>query len=370
MNNQQFPMLMSPATLGPLALANRMWMAPMTRSRANPDGTPGEHMATYYAQRATAGLMVSEATNVSMGAIGSPLTPGLFTQAQVQGWKGVTSAVHAAGGRIFAQLWHTGRVGHSSVRGGALPAAPSALAIHGQQHFTGQGMADYEVPRELSLAEVRSTIADFGQAAANAKAAGFDGVELHGAFGYLPNQFLVDGANQRTDEYGGSVAKRCRFVLEVMQALIGVWGTERVGIKLSPVIPFNGMIDSNPLVLFTHLLGELDGLRPCYVHLMNPLFPLDAFPDWPRDVLGTFGRLTDSALVANGGYDAVKAEAELASGRADFVSFGNHYVANPDLPARFASGAALAVADRATMYGGGAKGYIDYPALPADQQGT
>jgi N-ethylmaleimide reductase len=365
MNNQHFPKLLSPATLGPLALANRMWMAPMTRSRANPDGTPGEHMATYYAQRATAGLIVSEATNISADAVGSPLTPGLFTEAQVHAWQGVTAAVHAAGGRIFAQLWHTGRVGHSSVRGGTLPVAPSALAIQGQQHFTGQGMADYEVPRELSLAEVRSTIADFGRAATNAKAAGFDGVELHGAFGYLPNQFLVDGANQRTDEYGGSVAKRSRFVLEVMQALMGVWDAERVGIKLSPVIPFNGMVDSDPRALFTYLLGELDSLRPGYVHLMNPLFPLDAFPDWPRDVLGTFGRLTRSPLVANGGYDALKAEAELAAGRADFISFGNPFVANPDLPARFASGAKLAEADRATMYGGGAHGYIDYPALNA-----
>jgi N-ethylmaleimide reductase len=359
----QLSKLLTPATLGPLALPNRVWMAPMTRSRAQADGVPGEHTATYYAQRASAGLILSEAINISADAIGSPMTPGLFTDAQVQGWKPITAAVHAAGGRIFAQLWHTGRVGHSSVRGGVLPVAPSAVAIQGQQHFTGQGMADYEVPRELSTAEVRATVADYASAAANAKTAGFDGVELHGAFGYLPNQFLVDGANQRTDDYGGNIAKRCRFVLEVMQALVDVWGADRVGIKLSPVIPFNGMVDSDPQALFTHLLGELDGLRPAYVHLMNPMFPLDAFPSWPRDVLGTFGRLTRSPVVANGGYDAAEAEAELAAGRAEFVSFGNLYLSNPDLPARFAAGAALTAADRATMYGGGAKGYIDYPAL-------
>ena len=192
----------------------------------------------------------------------APLTPGLFTDAQVQGWKPVTAAVHATGGRIFAQLWHTGRLGHSGVRGGVVPVAPSAIAIQGQQHFTGQGMADYEVPRALRLAEVRAGIADYATPAKHAQAAGFDGVELHAAFGYLPNQFLVDGANQRADEYGGSIANRCRFVLEVMQCLIGGWGADRVGIKLSPVIPFNGMVDTDPKSLLSHLLGELDGLQP------------------------------------------------------------------------------------------------------------
>lgn len=355
--------LLSPFVLGSLPLKNRMVMAPMTRSRANADGVVGEMTAIYYAQRASAGLIVSEAINISKDAVGSPLTPGLFTAEQVVAWKRVTDAVHAEGGRIVAQLWHTGRVAHSMVRGGVLPVAPSAIAIQGQKHFTGAGMEDYEVPRALSTDEVRATVTDFGRAAANAKEAGFDGVELHAAFGYLPNQFLLDGANQRTDAYGGSIENRCRFVLEAMRALIEPWGSERVGIKLSPVIPFNSMVDSDPKALFTHLLQELDRLNLGYVHLMNAMFPLDAFPTWPRDVLGTFGTLVRCPVIANGGYDAAKAEKELTAERADLVSFGNLFLANPDLPERFERVAALAQADRATMYGGGAQGYIDYPKL-------
>ena len=355
--------LLSPTRLHDLELRNHMVMAPMTRSRADAAGVPRASTATYYAQRASAGLIISEAINISEDAIGSPLTPGLYSEAQIAAWRQVTEAVHAAGGRIFAQLWHTGRVGHSSVRGGVLPVAPSAVAIQGQQHFTLEGMQDYEVPRELGLDEIRAIIGDYRRAAENAKRAGFDGVELHAAFGYLPNQFLVDSANLRSDEYGGSIAKRSRFVLEVMQALIDVWGSARVGIKLSPVIPFNSMIDSDPLALYSYLLGELNGLRPGYVHLMRALFPLDQLPHWPRDVLATFGPLIDSPLIANGGYDAGSAEAVLQAGEAALVSFGTPFVANPDLPARYARGAELAQADRATLYGGEDAGYIDYPTL-------
>ena len=346
--------------MGVIELPNRIVMAPMTRSRADVSGVPGELASLYYKQRASAGLIISEAINISMDAVGSPLTPGLFNESHVKAWKKITSSVHEAGGRIFAQLWHTGRVGHSNVRNGQLPVAPSAIAIKGQQHFTNKGMLDYEVPRALSLADIRSTILDFKHAAERAQQAGFDGVELHGAFGYLPNQFLVDGANQRQDEYGGTIQNRCRFVLEVMRALIDVFGNERVGIKLSPVIPFNGMIDSDPRALYTYLLQELNQLSPVYVHLMNALFPLDDFPHWPKDVLGTFRQYTQSLVIANGGYDAEKAEAELRSGRADLVSFGNLFIANPDLPERFKVGATLAEADRATMYGGSAHGYTDY----------
>lgn len=346
-----------------LCLSNRMVMAPMTRSRADAHGVPGEFTALYYAQRASAGLIVSEGINISPDAVGSPLTPGLFDEAQVAAWKQVTTAVHEAGGTIFAQLWHTGRVGHSKVRGGHLPVAPSAIPILGQQHFTPVGMLDYETPRALGLEEVRVTIQDYRRAAERAKQAGFDGVELHAAFGYLPNQFLVDGANKREDIYGGSIENRCRFVLETMQVLIDVWGSERVGIKLSPVIPFNGMIDSNPEALYIYLLQALNHLSPGYVHLMNALFPLDDFPHWPKDVLGTFCPYIQSTVIANGGYDEKKAEAELALGRVGLISFGNLFIANPDLPARFKSGAPLMQADRATMYGGGAHGYIDYPAM-------
>ena len=351
------------AQIGNIQLSNRIVMAPMTRSRAESNGVPSELAILYYVQRATAGLIISEGINISEDAIGSPFTPGIFNKAQIKGWKRITSAVHDAGGVIFAQLWHTGRVGHSQVRGGRLPVAPSAIPIKGQQHFTSEGMLDYEVPHVLDLEEVRATILDYKHAAERAKEAGFDGVELHSAFGYLPNQFLVDGANQRKDEYGGSIENRCRFVLETMKALIDVCGNERVGIKLSPVIPFNNMIDSDPEALYLYLLQELNKLSPGYVHMMNALFPLDNFPHWPKDVLGTFGPHIQSPIIANGGYDAEKAEAELISGRADFISFGNLFIANPDLPARFKTGAPLAEADRATMYGGGAHGYIDYPPM-------
>lgn len=349
--------------IGGIQLSNRIVMAPMTRSRADSDGVPGEWTSLYYSQRASAGLIISEAINISIDAIGSPFTPGLFNKTQVDAWKGVTSAVHDAGGSIFAQLWHTGRVGHSQVRGGHLPVAPSAIPIRGQQHFTSVGMLDYEAPRALELKEVHATILDYRLAAERAQQAGFDGVELHSAFGYLPNQFLVDGANQRNDEYGGSIENRCRFVLETMKGLIEVWGNSRVGIKLSPVIPFNSMIDSDPEALYRYLLQEMNKLSPAYVHMMNALFSLDDFPHWPKDVLGTFRQYIKSTVIANGGYDAEKAEAELVSGRADLVSFGNLFIANPDLPARFKSGSPLMEADPATMYGGGAHGYIDYPTL-------
>jgi N-ethylmaleimide reductase len=347
--------------LGNLSLHNRIVMAPMTRSRADSHGVPGALVALYYAQRASAGLIISEGINISQDAMGSAMTPGLFNSTQVKAWKKVTSAVHDAGGTIFAQLWHTGRVSHSQVRGGVLPVAPSAIKITGQQHFTSAGLQDYEVPRALEIAEVRATILDYQSAAEHAKEAGFDGVELHGAYGYLPNQFLVDGANQRNDEYGGSIENRCRFVLETMQALINVWGPERVGIKLSPVIPFNNMIDSNPEALYIYLLQEMNRLSPAYIHMMHALFPLDDFPHWPKDVLATFGPYIKSKVIANGGYDAGKAEADLVVKRADLISFGNLFIANPDLPAKFKSGAALIEADRATMYGGGAHGYTDYP---------
>lgn len=349
--------------LGLIQLPNRIVMAPMTRSRADAQGVPGALATSYYVQRASAGLMISEAINISLDAIGSPFTPGLFNNTQVEAWKAITTAVHHAGGTIFAQLWHTGRVGHSIVRGGQLPVAPSAIAIKGQQHFTGLGLLDYEVPRALELKEIHATILDYRYAAERAQKAGFDGVELHGAFGYLPNQFLVDGANQRNDEYGGSIENRCRFILETMQALIDVWGNTRVGIKLSPVIPFNSMVDSDPKALYIYLLQAINKLSPGYVHMMNALFPLDDFPHWPKDVLGTFRQYIETTVIANGGYDAEKAEAELVSSRADLVSFGNLFIANPDLPARFKSGAPLMEADPATMYGGDAHGYTDYPPM-------
>jgi len=231
------------------------------------------------------------------------------------------------------------------------------------RRITSQGPQDYETPRALETSEVKAIVEDYRRAAKNALAAGFDGVELHGAFGYLPNQFLVDGANHRTDAYGGSIANRSRFVVEVMQALVDVWGPGRVAIKLSPSSPFNGMVDSDPLALFTHLIGELNKLPLAYVQLMQAMFPLDAFPTWPKDPLATFGPMVQATVMANGGFDRAKGEAAIASGAAQFVSYATAFIANPDLVHRFEVNAELAAPDRATMYGGGEKGFIDYPAL-------
>lgn len=359
--NSTFPNLLQPARFNDLNLSNRVWMAPMTRSRASVSGTPGQHTALYYAQRATAGMIVSEAINISKDAVGSPLTPGLFTDEHVQAWRYVTQAVHNAGGKIIAQLWHTGRVGHSIVRGGILPLAPSAIAIQGQKHYTPEGLMEYETPRAMSLEDIRKTLIDYEKAAKRAKAAGFDGVELHAAFGYLPNQFLVDGANKRDDQYGGGRQNRVRFVIETVERLTSVWDSGRVGIKLSPSIPFNNTVDSDPTALYTHLIKELELFRLGYLHLMQPLFPLTDYPHWPKDVLSTFAKFTSSLVVVNGGYDPASAENEIATSRANFVSFGTPFIANPDFVHRISNGFAISHPDRSTMYGGDERGYIDYP---------
>ena len=355
--------LLEKIKIGTLELNNRVAMAPMTRSRATGEGLVTKSTVTYYEQRATAGLIITEGVNISEQALGSPYTPGIFTVEQTESWKAVTEAVHAKGGKIFMQLWHTGRVSHSSVKNGVLPVAPSAIAIQGQQHFTPTGMQNYEVPRALETQEVKDIIKQYGVAAQNAKDAGFDGVELHGAFGYLPNQFLVDGANQRTDEYGGSIENRSRFVLEVMQELVNVWGENGAGIKLSPSIYYNSMIDSDPKSLFTYLIQELNKLPLAYLHLMNALFPLTNFPHWPGDILGTYSSLFDKTIISNGGYKRDTAEQELLNGKAHIISFGSLYVANPDLVKRFELNADYNAPDQSTFYGGGDKGYIDYPTV-------
>ena len=294
--------------------------------------------------------------------------PGICSAEQVAAWKKVTGGVHAAGGTVVMQLWHTGRVGHSTVRGGQIPVAPSAIGIQGQQVYTPTGLQNYEVPRALTTDEVRSTIADYERAAQNAKAAGFDGVELHGAFGYLPHQFLVDSANQRTDDYGGSVENRARFVLEVMERLVGVWGEGRVGIRLSPTLAYNGMIDSDPLATFGYLITKLNALPLAYLHLMRATPDAARFPTCPQDAVATFGPMFAGSLLLNGGYDRDSAEAVVSGGTAYAVSFGASFIGNPDLVHRFEVGAPLAVPDRSTFYSGGEKGYADYPALPQDEK--
>lgn len=353
--------LLQEIIVGNLPLSNRMAMAPMTRSRADLNGVVGDLTVLYYTQRASAGLLISEAINISPQAVGSPFTPGIYLQEHITAWQKVTNAVHEKGGKIYAQLWHTGRVGHSANKHGILPVAPSAIAIEGQKHFTPQGQKDYETPRALETSEVQQIVQDYKQAAINAMKAGFDGVELHAAFGYLPNQFLVESANQRSDEYGGSIENRSRFVIEVMQAMVSAIGENKVAIKLSPSIPYNSIIDSNPTTLYSYLIGELNELPLAYVHLMNPLFPTDSLPQYPRDVIGTFGTLSKHPIIANGGYSRETGEQELEKGIASMISFGALFLANPDLPKRFEMNAPLNQPDRATMYGGGEKGYTDYP---------
>ncbi len=355
--------LLKESKIGNLSLKNSMAMAPMTRSRADFNGVVGPSTVLYYKQRASAGLIISEAINISKQATGSPMTPGLYSKEQIAAWQKVTDAVHQEGGAIFAQLWHTGRVGHSLVKNGELPVAPSPIAIKGQQHFTMEGMKDYETPRELSTNEVKSIVQEYKQAALNAMEAGFDGVELHAAFGYLPNQFLAESSNQRTDEYGGSIENRSRFVLEVMDAMIEALGADKVGIKLSPSIPYNSIIDSDPTSLYHYLLGELDKLPLAYVQLMNAMFPTDNLPQYPRDVMGVFSQATKHMIIANGGYTRESGEDELEKGSASMISYGSLFISNPDLPKRFDLNAALNETDRATMYGGQDQGYIDYPSL-------
>lgn len=360
--------LLTETTIGGLDLKNRMAMAPMTRSRASSAGTVGPATAVYYAQRASAGLIISEGINISQEAIGSPYTPGIYTPKHIKAWKKVTQAVHAHGGVIFAQLWHTGRVGHSLSRNGRLPVAPSAIAIEELQSFTPDGLRDYETPRALTTEQVEQTVQDYKQAALNALEAGFDGVELHGAFGYLPNQFLADSANHRTDKYGGSIENRNRFILEVMQELVDAVGPGKVGIKLSPTIPFNSIMNADPTAQYGALLSALNHLPLAYIHLMNSVFPLDGLPHYPQNVLEAFGHLTRHPIIINGGLDKETGEAELVKGLAAMVSYGTLFLANPDLPKRFALNSELNQADKSTMYGGTEKGYIDYPFLDTNRE--
>jgi N-ethylmaleimide reductase len=355
--------LLKPIKIGNASLKNSMAMAPMTRSRASIEGVVGESTVLYYTQRATAGLIISEAINISEQATGSPFTPGIYTQEQIDAWKKVTQAVHENGGTIYAQLWHTGRVGHSLVKNGELPVAPSAIAIQGQQHFTMEGMKEYETPKALSIEEILQIIQEYKQAAKNAVEAGFDGVELHAAFGYLPNQFLAESSNQRTDQYGGSIENRNRFVLEVMQEMVAAIGDNKVAIRLSPTSTYNNISHQQPVEQFTSLIEHLNQLPLAYIHIMKVPFPVDQFPQYPIDAVETFGKISKHPVIANCGYTRETGEAELQKGIAKLIAYGTLFLANPDLPKRFEINAELNQEDRATMYGGQDQGYIDYPYL-------
>ncbi|MGJ7486421.1 alkene reductase [Variovorax sp. LT2P21] len=347
--------LFAPTHLGPLPLKNHLVMAPMTRSRAGEGDVATSMTAEYYRQRAGAGLIISEGSQVSAQAKGYPRTPGIFTPAQVAGWKRVTDAVHAEGGRIFLQLWHVGRLSHSSVQAsGALPVAPSAIKADGEL-YTPTGLQPYETPRALTLAEIPVVVADFRQGAENAKAAGFDGVELHGANGYLIDQFLRDSTNVRNDAYGGSVQNRIRFLQDLVEAVTPVFGADRVGVRLSPLFDGFAKKDSDPQATYGHAAEMLGTYGLAYLHVMQLGTGSFDFIELKRRFGGKY--------IANGGYDAERAAAALRSGSADLVAFGTPFLANPDLVERLRNGAALNAADPSTFYQGEARGYTDYPTL-------
>jgi N-ethylmaleimide reductase len=345
----------SPYRLGDLALANRIVMAPMTRSRAVDGNVPSPLAATYYAQRASAGLIVTEATQVSPQGVGYIRTPGIHSDAQVAGWRQVTDAVHAAGGKIFLQLWHVGRISHPDFHGGALPVAPSAIAASGTV-FTAQGPKPMVAPRALELVELPGIVNQFRAGAENARRAGFDGVEIHGANGYLLDQFTRDGTNERTDAYGGSVENRARLPLEVLDAVVGVWGPARVGYRVSPNGAFNSMSDSDPRRTFGHLAEQIERRGIGYLHAVDPV------ADGDKRISPLLRKIFSGTYVVNGGFDLAAADAALAHG-ADLVAFGVPFLANPDLPERYRRGADLNKADQATFYTGEEKGYVDYPVL-------
>jgi N-ethylmaleimide reductase len=364
------PTLFDPLPVGAWALPNRIVMAPLTRNRA-PGGVPTALMATYYAQRASAGLLVTEATAITQQGQGYADVPGLYTPAQRAGWRGVTDAVHRAGGRIVCQLWHVGRVSHTELQpGGAAPVAPSAIAARTKTVLFRDGAPSFvetSVPRALAAAEIPGIVDDYRRAAVAAIGAGFDGVEIHGANGYLVDQFLKTGSNRRDDEWGGPIEHRARFALAVAQAVAGAIGGARTGLRLSPVTPANDAADAAPQPLFEHLLRGLAPLGLAYLHLIEGATGgARELPDRPFDYAALQAAYRAAggraAWMVNNGYDQALAAQALAQG-ADLVAFGKLYIANPDLVRRLREGAPLNAPDRATFYGGGAPGYTDYPAL-------
>jgi N-ethylmaleimide reductase len=353
----------TPFTIDGLELPNRLVMAPLTRRRAAGGNLPTELMATYYKQRASAGLIISEATPISPQAIGYNNLPGIFNLEQIKGWKKITSAVHSKGGHIFMQLWHVGRVSHSLFQQGhVLPVAPSAISA-GDVITTPEGSMKMEVPRALETNEIAGITEDYRKAAANARDAGFDGVEVHGANAYLIDQFLHQSSNQRTDEYGGSIENRARFALEVVEAVCSVWDSQKVGIRLSPSNIRNGMDDPDPAALFGYLIDRLNTFNLAYLHLVEPMMPLDKYPHMIKEVARHFRPIWKGPLITAGNYNYEKGLTALQEGIADMVAYGRLFIANPDLPERFAKQSLLNIPDTETFYYGGEKGYIDYPTL-------
>ena len=355
--------LFSPVKLGGIALKNRMVMAPLTRNRAGAGGVPQAMNVTYYAQRASAGLIISEATPISAMAHGYPALPGIYTDEQVAGWKKVTDAVHAEGGKIVLQLWHVGRISHPSLLpNDAQPVAPSAITPNGKA-FTYQGLVDYVQPRALDVSELPGIVADYVHATKSALLAGFDGVEIHAANGYLLDQFLRDGTNKREDNYGGNIENRTRLLLEVTKAVVAVAGADKVGIRISPVNPFNDMKDSNPQALFNYVVDALNQFNLAYLHVVEGGIHGGGIAD-PFD-FSALRKHCQSPYIANLAYDKARGNAAIATGHADAVAYGVPFIANPDLVKRFSTNAALNEADSSTFYGGTEQGYTDYPFLGA-----
>jgi N-ethylmaleimide reductase len=359
--------LFSPYQLGNLELPNRIVMAPLTRNRAGEGNVPHQLNATYYVQRASAGLIIAEATQVTPQGQGYPHTPGIHSPEQVAGWRLVTDAVHQHGGRIFLQLWHVGRISHPDLQpNGALPVAPSAIAPKGEAS-TYEGLKPFVTPRALETSEIPEIVEQYRQGAANALAAGFDGVEIHSANGYLLDQFLRDGTNHRTDKYGGAIENRTRLLLEVTEAVISVWDANRVGVRLSPSGTFNDIRDSNPLETFGYVAQALNQFNLAYLHIFEAT---DADIRHGGTIVPTSHlreRFTGT-LIVNGGYTREKGDAVLAEKAADLVAFGLLFISNPDLPERLAVNAPLNQPDQATFYGGGEKGYTDYPFWSATRE--
>jgi N-ethylmaleimide reductase len=355
------PKLLESYKLGPITLPNRLLMAPLTRNRAVAGMVPSPLAVEYYGQRASAGLLITEASQISQQGQGYQDTPGIFSKEQVAGWRKVTERVHARGGRIFIQIWHVGRISHTSLQpNSGAPVAPSAIRAKGKT-FVGGAFIDISEPRALALEEIPGIVDDFRRATVNAIEAGFDGVEIHGANGYLLDQFAKDGANKRTDGYGGSIENRARLMLEVAMAVASEAGPERTGIRISPVTPSNDISDSNPQPLFEHIVDHFNALKLVYVHVV------EGATGGPRDVApfdyGSLRKRFKGAYIANNGYDFALADRVLAANEADLIAFGKLFIANPDLVERLQRGAPLNAPDKATFYGGGAKGYTDYPAL-------
>ncbi|EKE43229.1 GTN reductase [Oceaniovalibus guishaninsula JLT2003] len=358
--------LFDPLKAGDLTLPNRVLMAPLTRNRAHADGTPKEIAATYYAQRASAGLIITEATQISPMGKGYIDTPGIHTQKQADAWARIVDAVHAAGGRIALQLWHVGRISHVSLLpGGAQPLSSSAVRADSKT-FTANGFEDCSDPVAMTADQIARTIDDYATAARFARDAGFDGVEVHGANGYLLDQFLQDGVNRRDDDYGGSVENRMRLLSQVLDRVTDVFGASRVGVRLSPLGQANDISDSDPETLFAGVIDMLSPRGLAYLHFVEGFTGVDDTSQDDRAMLRRLRSRFEGTYFGNGGYDARAAAQAIREGRADAIAFGRPFIANPDLPERFRIGAALNEQDRDTFYGGGEKGYTDYPFLTED----